>query len=85
MKLLLPLIVLFVGLIYSYGQTNIINIYNSRVTINNSAPVIQDTNTIKKTNYIVLPQYTVDRLRWDSMLEERRRAAFHSYLRQYRP
>jgi hypothetical protein len=81
MKILLPLFILFVGLITANGQTNIINIYNSRVIINSPAPLIQDTNTIKKTNYIVLPQYTVDRLRWESMLEQRRQYTFRNYLK----
>ena len=84
MRLLILLSTLFIGILSSYGQTNVINIFNSQVTINNIVPTADPTNSIKKTNMVVLPQYFIERLRWEDMMEQRRRSAFNSYLRKYR-
>jgi 2-C-methyl-D-erythritol 4-phosphate cytidylyltransferase len=64
------------------GQTNIINIYNSRVTINNITPVARTNVVVKDTNRVVLSQEVLERLQWEQMLNERRRAAFKSFLRK---
>jgi len=87
MKGLFTLVVmLFVGFTAS-AQTNIVNIYNSKVTINNItiqtnivAPVVQSKVS---TNKVVLPMEIVERLRWEDMLEQRRIASFRAYLRRY--
>lgn len=58
------------------AQTNVINIYNSKVTINNiviQTNVVQQTNsTLSNKKLVVLPQEVVERLRWESALEQRR-------------
>jgi len=74
-----------------YAQTNIYNIYNSTVTINNT---VQKTNTVRhikqsnpivinsteKTNVFVLTPEIVQKIQWEGMLEQRRNVAFSSYL-----
>lgn len=60
-------------------QTNqVINIYNSNVIIN-SAP----DQTVKTNKMVVVPCEWIERLTWESMLEQRRRAAFGQYLRRF--
>jgi len=88
MKCLFTLVVmlLLVGFTAS-AQTNVVNIYNSKVTINNIT-VIHTTNTVQSSvsstnKSVVLPIEIVERLRWEAMLEQRRVAAFRSYLRRY--
>jgi hypothetical protein len=89
MKGLFTLIVmLFVGFTAS-AQTNVVNIYNSKVTINN---IVIQTNSVSavqppvsSTNkLVVLPREVVERLQWEGMLEQRRRATFNSYIRRIR-
>lgn len=61
------------------AQTNqVINIYNSNVIINSAPERIVATN---KT--IVVKQEWLERLTWESMLEQRRRAAFGQYLGRF--
>jgi hypothetical protein len=80
-------IVILYGFVANAQSTNGINIYNSKVTINNYY-VVQGTNAVQQTNsvaekkFVVIPQEAIDRLRWEGMLEQRRRAAFGSFLRQ---
>jgi uncharacterized protein YcfL len=86
MKCLFTLVVmLFVGFTAS-AQTNVVNIYNSKVTINNIT-VIQTNvvqSSVSSTNKtVVLPIEVVERLRWEAMLEQRRVVLFRSYLRRY--
>lgn len=68
----------------AYAQTNAIFINNSQVTINNYTVIRTNVvdSTKKKT---VLPVEAVERLRWESMLEERRTAAHRNYLNQRFP
>ena len=75
---------MLVGIISSYGQTNIINIYNSKVVINNVVAPVGDTNIIKQTNMVLLSQPIIERLRWEGMLEQRRQTSFKSYLKKIR-
>lgn len=70
------------------AQTNIVNIYNSKVTINNItiqtnivSPVVQ--SKISTNKMVVLPIEVVERLRWEDMLEQRRTTLFRAYLRRY--
>ena len=83
--LIFGILVLFVSSISA--QTNIINISNSRVIINNytiSQPqktnIVQQTKTIK---VVAVPREVAERIQWEKMLEQRRRVAFRSFLRTY--
>jgi hypothetical protein len=78
---LLLIIMLFVVVI-SNAQTNIINIYNSHVVINNIANI--STNNVKTNNRVVLAPKEVERLQWEIMLDQRRRASFKSFLKKYK-
>lgn len=84
------LILIFIDLVSCHGQTNIINIYNSQVTINNilvtnntPSKCIVQTNVIEPKKMVVIPPEWIERLQWENMLNERRNAAFSSYLRRY--
>ena len=85
MKGLFTLVVmLFVGFTAS-AQTNIVNIYNSKVMINN---IVIQTNSVPSSpivstnKLVVLPREVVERLQWEDMLEQRRAVVFRSYLRR---
>ena len=81
MKLGIILLFVFVSLLRS--QTNVYNINNSQVIINNYTI---STNVVSSspTNLVVIPQYHVERLKWESMLEQRRIVATRSYLKRYK-
>lgn len=84
MKPIILVIMLFV-VSSIYGQTNVINIYNSKVTIQNNVTTVGTNTVIAKrstNNIVILPRYYFERLQWESMLEARKRASFNSYLRR---
>jgi hypothetical protein len=67
----------------SLGQTNI-SIFNSKVIINNYTIYSEPTTNIlqyQTNKMVVLPQYTIERLRWERMLQQRRNVAFRTYLK----
>ncbi len=78
-------ILIIFGLMFmlsAYGQTNIINIRHSHVTINNY--VIQ-TNSVPRPKMVVLKPEVVERLKWEAMLDERRIVMFRRQLYQRFP
>ena len=81
MKLVILILLVFVSVLKA--QTNVYIINNSQVIINN---YIVSTNTVSLplTNLVVVPQYHVERLRWESMLEQRRVVTMRSYLKKYK-
>ncbi len=86
-KFMKPIILLIMLFVVSsiYGHTNVINIYNSKVTIQNTVTTV-GTNVIvtrrSTNNLVVLPRYYFERLQWESMLEARKKASFNAYLRR---
>lgn len=88
MKLLIFLCLFSISI---YGQTNTnlidkIIINNStnvtiNITINNTSPSVITNKPEEKR--MVIPAEKLEQIRWEVMLEERRRAAFNQYLRRY--
>jgi UTP-glucose-1-phosphate uridylyltransferase len=87
MKVLAALLMLLGFVCVSSAQTNIYNITQSQVTINNNITVItnvvQTPVRIATTNSMVVSNYVIERLQWDEMLDARRRASFSAYLRRF--
>jgi len=81
MKFIIFIVFVFVSILNA--QTNVYIINNSQVIINNYT-VSTNTVSLPLTNLVVVPQYHVERLRWESMLEQRRIIMMRSYLKRYR-
>lgn len=82
-------IAIILGLMFAlsaFGQTNVINISKSHVTINNyyviqtNVVAMPSTNAVEKPKMVVLPPEVVERLKWEAMLEERRVVMFRRQL-----
>lgn len=73
----------------AYGQTNVINIRHSHVTINNyvttNVVYVPPTNVVKQPKMVVLKPEVVERLKWEEMLDERRVVLFRRQLYQRFP
>ena len=81
MKLVIFILFVFVSVLKA--QTNVYIINNSQVVINNyTTPT--NSISIPQTNLVVVPQYHVERLKWESMLEQRRVVTMRSYLKKYK-
>lgn len=84
--ILMSMLVVLLGMVSSaQTTTNVINIYNSQVTINNTVATPKGTNDIQRTTrkMVIIPREHVERLQWESMLDARRRAAFQGYLKKF--
>ena len=82
-QFILMLIVMFIVLAVNGQSTNIINIYNSKVVINNIMPPVRNTNVMLPKKVVYTSWEAIERLQWERMLEARRVAMFKSYLRRF--
>jgi hypothetical protein len=82
-QFILIMIVMFIVMVVNGQTTNIINIYNSKVVINNIMPPVKNTNAVVSKKIVYTSWEAIERLQWERMLEARRVAAFKSYLRRF--